>query len=246
MAFFDPKTGKLVLQIVYDGAAFAGKTASVESLGRMLDRPVVSPETEAGRTLLFDWMEYEGGARYGRPIVCRVLTVPGQADLANRRVGLIRSADAILFIADSRSEEVDRTVEHWSSLQMLLARWDLKPPINLQVNHCDSPSALPPDEVIRRLGPQLHGRAFETVAVGDQGTREAFVLTVSDCIRDCVSRESMPRDFEKEPDTQPIRPFDPDELAGLLSENQDLVTANVPQDTKTEAPESGKDDREAR
>ena len=82
MATFDPNTGQLILQIVYDGAAFSGKTASVESLGRILRRPVVSPEIREGRTLFFDWMEYDGGYRFGRPIASRVLSVPGQKELA--------------------------------------------------------------------------------------------------------------------------------------------------------------------
>lgn len=227
MAHFDSATQQLVLQIVYDGAAFSGKTASIESLGRLLKKPVVSPDVDSeGRTLLFDWMEYEGGIRFGRPIVCRVLTVPGQPELAQRRRRLLRSADAVIFVADSRAESFAESVDRWKDLHAALERWGVNTPVAVQLNQRDSDSALPAEEMKAAMRDALGerngswtGLVFETTAVRDQGIREALVMTVGETLRYHVAEHTESRltpSGEKSADTQPIQILSPGQLKDVL------------------------------
>jgi hypothetical protein len=227
MAYFDSATQQLVLQIVYDGAAFSGKTASIESLGRLLKKPVVSPDVDPeGRTLLFDWMEYEGGIRFGRPIVCRVLTVPGQPELAQRRRRLLRSADAVIFVADSRADSFPETVDRWKELHAALDRWGSSTPIAVQLNQRDHETALPAGEMKTAMRDALGERneswtelVFETAAVQDRGIREALVMTVGETLRyhvaDHTTRRLTPSG-EKSADTQPIQILSPEQLKDVL------------------------------
>lgn len=238
MAFFDPDTGQLVLQVVYDGAPLSGKTASVESLGRLLNRPVVSPDVRDGRTMLFDWMEYEGGVRYGRPIVCRVISVPGQRSLAQRRVSLLRSADCLIFVADSRAEAFAETLEQWSSLHMLIDRWNLKMPVVVQLNKRDEKSALPVEEMVEKLGPDRFDLHCQSEAVNDKGTRETFVLTVSAAVRTRLARGGLTREFDQYRETQPIRPMTPEELALILGQVDEI---EEPGDSITTAEQARQD-----
>src|SRR5262245_57021158 len=92
----------VVVRVVYDGPALAGKTTSVRALARSLGRPVFSGEEAEGRTLHLDWMDYVGGRFEGYSIRCQVVAVPGQPALSSRRVKLLESADAVVFVADSR------------------------------------------------------------------------------------------------------------------------------------------------
>lgn len=216
MATFDPNTGQLILQIVYDGAAFSGKTASVESLGRILRRPVVSPEIREGRTLFFDWMEYEGGYRFGRPIASRVLSVPGQKELAHRRQRLIREADGIIFVADSRRTEFAQTVERWHALQTEFSSLQLDAALTVQLNHRDCGTALPAKEMRKVLGGSWNGRFFESVATQDSGIREAFVVTVSETLKHHLE-EGAVKSTASSLDTQPVRTLSAKELANVLA-----------------------------
>ncbi|MEM6795222.1 MAG: GTPase domain-containing protein [Acidobacteriota bacterium] len=211
------------MHIVYDGAPFSGKTASIQSLSRLLERPVVSPEVHNGRTLLFDWMEYQGGVRYGRPIVCRVITVPGQADLAHRRIRLLRSADGIIFVVDSAREAFGRTLEQWSNLQVLLARWKLETTVTLQINKRDAGDAVPVQEVLDRFGKERVVQHFKTEAIHDRGTREAFVLTAGQVLRDLEKRGGLRRHLTE---TQPVQAIDAEQLAEILRDEPSAEAAN--------------------
>lgn len=230
MAHFDPETGQLFLQIVYDGAALSGKTESIESLGRLLGRDVASPEVVDGRTLFFDWMEHEGGTRFGRPISFRVLTVPGQSELAHRRLRLIRDADGIIFVADSRKEGFEETQERWRGLLEDFAAWNLDAALTVQLNHRDNDSALSTHEMRKALGESWNGRFFETVATQDMGIREAFVMTVSETLRYHIVDGTLLSLESDAVDTQTVRTLSPEELAQVLA-GGGPVSAQVPGDS---------------
>ena len=219
MAYFDPVSRQLVLHIVYDGSPFAGKTASIESLGRLLQRAVVSPQVESGRTQLFDWLEYEGGTKFGRPIVCRVITVPGQPELASRRHWILRRADGIVFVADSRAEFLERSLRHWRDLGELIDAWGLRAPVSVQLNHRDADSALPLGDLQARFDDRKPRYIAATQAVHDQGIRETFVKTVGDAVRVHVpneGRSQLESPFDGD-DTLPVQASSSEELEQMLN-----------------------------
>lgn len=180
MAFLDPARDLIVVRLVYDGAAFAGKTSSLRSLAASLGRPLSTPEQIAQRTIYFDWLDYEGGVFEGRIIRCQLVSVPGQRSLAARRKMLIESADVVVFIGDSTAGRFSEALEYLAELRARLAGLP-GPPVGIifQANKRDSPEALPVEEIRRALGEAAEGVAIvETVATTGDGVRKAFVLAV--------------------------------------------------------------------
>ena len=178
-----PESTELTLNVVYEGAPRAGKTASLLALGRLLGRPVITPGESNGRTLYFDWMNFRAGQRMGQPIRSRAIAVPGQRELDRRRTTILSYADAVVFVADSSAEGFAATVEHFGRFRRELA--DLQPgvPILLQINKRDTPDCLERSEVVEHLGEQTFSQILESVAVEGTGVRESFVFAVSEAIK---------------------------------------------------------------
>ncbi|MEO1082616.1 MAG: GTPase domain-containing protein [Acidobacteriota bacterium] len=212
MAQLDPETGHFSLQIVYDGAPESGKTSSVVSLGRLLECPVVTPGEDRGRTVYFDWMDYVGGACRGRPIQCRVITVPGQDEWAARRRIILDSADAVLFVVDSSAAKFGDSQQRFFKLLTDLEQRRRKIPIVLQINKRDTPDALPVEEIFDALDPDLE--SVETIATKGWGIREAFVMLVSSAIRVLQSSDVLQSRSAFE--TQEMQLPDPEQLRELL------------------------------
>src|SRR5262245_233839 len=101
MATYDAERGAIVVRIVYDGAALAGTTTTLQALARGFGRPIFSGDEAHGRTLHFDWVDFVGGRFEGSPIRCQLVSVPGQAALAARRRLLLETADAVVLVVDS-------------------------------------------------------------------------------------------------------------------------------------------------
>lgn len=179
MAQLDIARGRLVLRIVYDGSAFAGKTTSVRSLGKAYGRPVFSSETADGRTLHFDWMDYQGGRFDRYSLGCQVVTVPGQIELAKRRQSLLATADVVVFVADSRRSHLAASLVALESLRGLLAtRPAPRPGLIVQANRRDDPDAVPLGELRERLALGETVGITESIATEGDGILQTFVLSV--------------------------------------------------------------------
>lgn len=179
MAILDTERGVLVVRIVYDGPALAGKTSSVRALAASLGRPTFSGDEAEGRTLHFDWLDYVGGLFQGYPIRCQVLSVPGQPALVARRRHLLREADAVVFVADSRQEALDEGLRSFEVLRAFVnAAAPPAPGIILQANKRDAAGAAPLDLVRARLAVGPTVAVTSSVAIEGSGIRETFVLAV--------------------------------------------------------------------
>ena len=178
MPTIDDSRGVLVVRIVYDGPAMSGKTTSLRALSQGFAASITSPEERDGRTLFFDWMDYVGGLFEGRPIRCQIVTVPGQTELAERRLRLLETADAVVVVADSRRGEFGFGLG-WvrETLELLRAR---QPPVGVvfQANKRDAADAVPREEMRLELNRVAPIALVESVATNKDGTREAFVLAV--------------------------------------------------------------------
>src|SRR6185437_11428263 len=97
----------------YDGPAFSGKTTNVARICELLPvskrTEVYTPGALKGRTMFFDWLEVDVGALRTVPVTCQVLSVPGQRARSYRRRPLIQTADAVVYVADSRESVSDET-----------------------------------------------------------------------------------------------------------------------------------------
>jgi signal recognition particle receptor subunit beta len=197
MATFDPQRGWIVVRIVYDGAALAGKTTSLRALGECLGRPLFSGDEAEGRTLYLDWLDFVGGRFEDGPIRCQVVTVPGQLSLARRRRWLLEGADAVVLVADSTTTAWSETRRAVDSLLAAIGERD--PPVGLivQANKRDHPAALPLADLQRELAGAGAVALMETVASEGHGIRETFVFAVRlalDRVRELERRGELPRE----------------------------------------------------
>jgi len=195
MATFDRERREIVLRIVYDGAATAGKTANLQSLracfGLRARGEVYAPaETATGRTLYFDSLELATGNLDEWSLRCQVLTVPGQFALAERRYQLLRGIDAAVVVCESTPRGVQAARSAWSFLSSALASLGGGPvPVVIQANKQDLPGALSPAQVEAML---VDGRSLQVLpasAIHGDGVRATFLAALDAARR--VTRERM-------------------------------------------------------
>ena len=186
MPFLDQRTGALVVRVVYDGAAEAGKTTNLRRLeeGLRLTRRgarVEAPGSAGRRTQFFDWLDFQGGEVGGRPVRCQLVSVPGQPELLRRRTYLLDAADAVVFVADARPHAVGRTRRSWHQLRSLLARRSAGTvPIGLvvQANKRDLAGALGPVSLASFLEVPTAVPILSASAERGEGVRGTFLAAV--------------------------------------------------------------------
>ncbi|WP_394831286.1 hypothetical protein LVJ94_32725 [Pendulispora rubella] len=182
MVWFDPKLQKILVRLVYDGPAHAGKTTNVAQLAAAFTTlrrgELLVPEEKNGRTLYFDWLHLDGGVIAGHGLRCQLLTVPGQSLLAQRRWHLVETADVLVFVCDSTSAGVR---EAKRSFEIFRARYcDAARPraIVVQANKQDAADALAPEWIAEELD---LGRDIPVVAaraIAGVGVRETAVVAI--------------------------------------------------------------------
>jgi hypothetical protein len=179
MAVLDRERNVVVLRIVYDGPASAGKTTSVRTLASRLGREAHTPETAGERTLYFDWLDYTGGLFEGYQLRCQIVSVPGQAMLAHRREYLLHTADSVVYVDTVAAGTVSNTMDRLISIQADARARGRSLGVVLQANKRDLPDALPALDIRDALAERgLRVGLVESVATDGVGIREAFVFGV--------------------------------------------------------------------
>lgn len=186
MAFFDPHEQRVCVRVVYDGAAGAGKTTNMHQLASLFasrdpNRVETSYEVE-GRTLYFDWLQIRAGLVAGIPLLCQIVSVPGQIALTPRRRYLLETADVVVYVCDSRPEQLDRAREGLAILREVLSERGTDIPIVLQPNHQDGRDAVEGAEVAKALGLSDVTRV-DAIASEGLGVVDTFVAAVRDLSR---------------------------------------------------------------
>ncbi|MEZ4362883.1 MAG: GTPase domain-containing protein [Kofleriaceae bacterium] len=242
MAIVDLKDNVVVVRIVYDGPAYAGKTTTVRALARGFSRTVDTPLQADGRTLFFDWLEYTGGLFEGRQIRCQIVSVPGQAELFARRRALLESADVVVFVVDTGdADAVERSIVAIRELKEILRQAGGTPiGIIVQANKRDLPGAVSREGLRAALGEDFEGIALtESVAEEGLGVRETFVLAVRvalDRVRgdvtelavgECVGEEQLLAALQALPITAAQGPY-AREVPVVADDAPRLPDANVP------------------
>lgn len=171
---------ELTLKIVYYGPGLSGKTTNLRHLyartrpevrGRLL-----SVETRDDRTLFFDVLPVFFSSEKGYNVKVKILTVPGQViHVATRRI-VLRSADAVAFIADSRRSATSENNRYWHDLREDMRENGLDPdrvPVVIQFNKRDLPDTQTEEEleVVRRRGREP---VVGAVALRGEGVCETF------------------------------------------------------------------------
>lgn len=185
MAIFDPVEQRMCVRIVYDGAGGAGKTTNLGALCHLFatqhTTELYSPGELDGRTLYFDWVQIMAGLVCGYPLMCQVISVPGQTVLTPRRRHLLSSADVVVLVCDSSPSGVERARE---GLRMI-DEMSIDRPLSLvvQANKQDQVHALSGNDVLRALGREGTS-VVEAIATGGIGVIDTFVTAVRTISKD--------------------------------------------------------------
>jgi len=178
MPIFDPLTRRLVVRVVYDGPGTAGKTTNVQQICRLFPiskrTEMFTPGALKGRTMFFDWLEVDLATRSKIPVRVQILSVTGQETRSYRRRPLLKSADAVVFVCDSRPEHLDNNRQRLLLLQRYLRERHTPAPYLIQANKQDLPGALSPKELLAQLRWKLPVSVLAAVASDAKGVTETF------------------------------------------------------------------------
>jgi len=182
--YLDRNARELILRCAYAGQPLCGKTRSIRALmpllqGAAVADAILSPHEEQGRTLYFDWASYRGGSVQGNALRCQIVTVPGQAALAQRRKLLIESADVVVFVVDSDPQQLAEGRRSYQELLPWLRRdGGTAIPLVFQCNKRDLPAAAPLEHIRAALDLAPDHPLFESTATSGRGIRLAFIAAL--------------------------------------------------------------------
>jgi signal recognition particle receptor subunit beta len=221
MAVFDAEQRRLVIRVVYDGPALAGKTTNVSQVCGFFPAQrrseLYTPGALRGRTMFFDWLEIDAGRVGGQAFRCQLLTVPGQSARSYRRRPLLRSADAVVVVCDSTPAALPDAQRTLAELRTVLrTRRPAIVPIVLQANKQDARDALAPDALARALRLDATVPVVPACASTGAGVREALVAAMRAAMRE-VQRHVATYGL----DTLAAVPETPDQLFGWMLELED-------------------------
>ncbi len=200
MPHIDARTGEAVIRIVYDGEPVAGKTTNIEHLSNLIPLQrrgaLKSPGGIGPRTEFFDWLDFSGGYLDGHRVRCQLISVPGQSHLLHRRKYLLQTADAIVFVADSRPGHFAAASRSMATTSRILEDLAREMPVGIivQANKQDLSDAASPDEVARALGVDKTTPVLGSVASRGEGVMETFVLAArlaTDRVRALLMRDTL-------------------------------------------------------
>jgi signal recognition particle receptor subunit beta len=184
MPHVEKRTGNIIIRIVYDGAPEAGKTTNLVELtkGVSLQRRsrMVSPGTTSRRTEFFDWLTFTGGFVDGRRLKCQLVSVPGQPELLRRRRYLIDSADAVVFVADSRPEHLEANRRAFELMREAVERrgGDVPAGVLLQANKQDLDESLAPEKLAEAMALPSSIPVLSAKALSGDGVMTTFITAV--------------------------------------------------------------------
>jgi len=182
MVVYNAASKELTAKIVYYGPGFGGKTTNLQFLHRRLEPSSVGNlltlAATADRTIFFDLLPVELGDLKGYRIRFQVATVPGQSPYNETRRVVLRGADGVVFVVDSRWSQLPKNLESLQNLRNNLQEEGIDPatiPFAVQFNKRDLPDVLAVDALQEGLG--LAGHPFiEAVASEGKGVVETFKL----------------------------------------------------------------------
>jgi signal recognition particle receptor subunit beta len=167
-------------KLVYYGPGLGGKTANLQWIydhtGAAQKGKMISLATETDRTLFFDFLPIDLGTVRGFKTRIHLYTVPGQVFYEASRKLILKSADGVVFVADSQEERLDANLETLDNLREHLKEHKLDfntIPYVLQLNKRDLPGILFVEELSKHL--RVKGEpVIEAVAITGRGVFETL------------------------------------------------------------------------
>src|SRR5215469_10436543 len=176
MTFINYAAREINCKIVYYGPGLCGKTTNLQYI---YDRTnpaakgkLISLATETDRTLFFDFLPLDLG------------TVKVFND-ASRKL-ILKGVDGVVFVADSQEARLEANIESIRNLDKNLKDqgYDIATiPYVLQFNKRDLPTAMPADELYRRLNIKREP-TFEAVATTGAGVFDTLKAVARQVLMD--------------------------------------------------------------
>lgn len=181
MAVYDLGEQRLCVRVVYDGVAGAGKTTNLRQLCNLFatqrTTELYSPAEQRGRTLYFDWVRISAGVVCGFPLLCQVISVPGQLVLTERRRHLLASADVVVYVCDSAAPSLNRARDGLELLDRVARERGETVPVIVQANKQDQAVAVDGTTVLQSLG-RTDLTVVEGIATDGIGVVDTFVTAI--------------------------------------------------------------------
>jgi signal recognition particle receptor subunit beta len=180
VSFINYANREINCKIVYCGPGLSGKTTNITQIYRAANPSfrgkLVTLNTEMDRTLFFDFLPLELGKIAGFNVRFHLYTVPGQVFYEASRRLILKGADGVVFVADSRKDRMDANYEAMRDLEENLKLYNLhfnELPYALQLNKRDL------DEVhdVPFLTKELrvgNEPVYEAVATANKGVPETL------------------------------------------------------------------------
>ncbi|MHA1268473.1 MAG: Rab family GTPase [Candidatus Helarchaeota archaeon] len=174
---------KIMFKLVYFGPAMSGKTTSIKYLFKEYNgNNLQSIETEAGRTLFFDYGDLIISNKKDWEIIANVWTCTGQNFYAETRPTVLNGADGIIFVADAQKEFINDNIESWNELNNLLGDMIKTIPIIICLNKYDlieSKEVITIPELFKLLKPKKDVDIFKTIAIEGFNIKDSFITLIN-------------------------------------------------------------------
>jgi len=194
MTFINYAAREINCKIVYYGPGLCGKTTNLQYI---YDRTnpsakgkLISLATETDRTLFFDFLPLDLGTVKGFKTRFHLYTVPGQVFYDASRKLILKGVVGVVFVADSQEARLEANIESIRNLDKNLKEqnYDIATiPYVLQFNKRDLPSALPTDELYRKLNIKREP-TFEAVAPTGAGVFDTLKAVARQVLMDLRKR----------------------------------------------------------
>ncbi len=191
MAFVSRKDNFVQVKIVYYGPGMSGKTTNLEYIYKQfpsrINSDMVNIRTHGDRTIFFDFVPFEVGKVLGFDIRAQLYTVPGQVRYNATRKLVLKGADGVVFVADSREECRDRNFISLKNLHENLKEEKkniFEVPIVLQYNKRDllDVPLMPVEIMDYELNSRLKAPVFHTSAAKGTNVIASLKKIISDVI----------------------------------------------------------------
>lgn len=181
----EPRPGHRVIDIVFHGPGLAGKTTNMQWIYQRTapeakDR-MVSLATETDRYLYCKIYPRTVAHPSGEPLCVRLGSVPGPVFYDESRARILRSADGVIFVADSQVDRAEANLESLETLDNALEANGVdrgRFPLVFQYNKRDLPGLMPVEAMEAQLNPRA---APHFAAVASRG--EGVFPTLKECVR---------------------------------------------------------------
>lgn len=184
MSFINYSTREIILKIVFYGPGLCGKTTNIKHIHSKTNPDargkLISLETQAERTLFFDFLPLSLPGIRGFKVRLHLYTVPGQLFYSASRKLIMKGADGVVFVADSQNARFEANQISMDDLRENLSTYGYKiesMPFVIQYNKRDLDDITSVEDLRVALNP-WGVPEFEASAVDGTGVFETLKALV--------------------------------------------------------------------